>query len=165
MNELDRRMSQQPPFRQRPNLHLALTQLTGSPRHAKQTTPSSTPSSTPIPTPSGTPFAKTAYSPFRSAGLKPPTPYAGDPGFSFGRAEKPNSSSYRLLRIRRTLSSRPIWLLLMVVALTLWWFNGGSSELDIVKLSATGLGNEFFQERRMQDYQFYPATNPKIHVR
>ena len=53
----------------------------------------------------------------------------------------------------------------MAVALTLWWFNGGSEELDVVKLSAAGLGKEFLKERRMGDFQFLPATNPKIHVR
>ena len=52
----------------------------------------------------------------------------------------------------------------MVFALTLWWFNGGSEELDVVKLGAAGLRKELLNERRMHDYQFYPATNPKIHV-
>ena len=52
----------------------------------------------------------------------------------------------------------------MLIALSLWWFNGGSEELDIVKLGTAGLGKEFLYERRMHNYQFYPATNPKIHV-
>ena len=33
-----------------------------------------------------------------------------------------------------------------------------------MKLSAAGLGKEFLKERRMGDFQFFPATNPKIHV-
>lgn len=52
----------------------------------------------------------------------------------------------------------------MLIALSLWWFNGGSGELDIVKRGTAGLGKEFLYERRMHNYQFYPATNPKIHV-
>lgn len=52
----------------------------------------------------------------------------------------------------------------MIVALALWWFNGGSEEMNVVKLGASGLGKDFLHERRMHDYQFYPATNPKIHV-
>lgn len=51
----------------------------------------------------------------------------------------------------------------MIVALALWWFNGGSEEMNVVKLGASGLGKDFLHERRMHDYQFYPATNPKIH--
>ncbi|MCJ1278851.1 hypothetical protein MMC21_006670 [Puttea exsequens] len=56
-----------------------------------------------------------------------------------------------------------MFLLLLLFALVLWWFNGGSQEVDVVKLNASGLGKELLQERRMHDYQFYPATNPKIH--
>ncbi|KAL9131959.1 MAG: hypothetical protein Q9217_000239 [Psora testacea] len=57
--------------------------------------------------------------------------------------------SYNLFRVKRLFSSKPIWLFFMAVALTLWWSNGGSEELDVVKLSATGLGKEFLKERRM----------------
>lgn len=74
-------------------------------------------------------------------------------------------SKVNWFRIKRIFSSKPLVLLLLVLALALWWFNGGSEDLDIVKLSASGLGKELMQERRMHDYQFYPATNPKIHVR
>ena len=52
----------------------------------------------------------------------------------------------------------------MVLALTILWFNGGREEIDAVKMSARGFGNDILQEKRMQDFQFYPATNPKIHV-
>ena len=158
-------MSQPPPFRQRPNLQLALTQLTGSPRHLSQGTPSTTPLSTPLPTLGGTPFGITAYSPFRSAGLKLPTPYSSASSFETRRtAANSNYRNYNHFRIKRSLSSKPIWLFLMVIALTLWWYNGGSKELDLVKLSATGLGKELLRDRRMGGFQFLPASNPKIHV-
>ena len=158
-------MSQIPPFRQRPNLHLALTQLSGSPRHPSQLISGSTPVSSPVPTPGGTPFATTAYSPLRSAGLKIPTPYSSTPSFPARRFSISPHGDHLWFHVRRLLSSKPIWLTLLVAALTLWWFNGLSDEVDVVKLNAAGLGKELLQERRMQDYQFYPATNPKIHVR
>ena len=62
------------------------------------------------------------------------------------------------------LGSKSTWLFLMAVALMLWWFNGLSEGMDGVKISAAELGKGFLQERQMQDYQFFPATNPKIHV-
>lgn len=151
-------MSQPPPLRSRPNLHLALTQLNGS--------PSPLPSSS-LTVPyqsSGTPFGKTAYSPFRSAGLKPPTQYGSPVSFAPGRSSKSRYSSYSWFRFKRALTSKPIWLVLMVAALTMWWFYGGNEELDVVKLGASGLGKDVLHDRRMHNYQFYPATNPKIHV-
>lgn len=66
--------------------------------------------------------------------------------------------------MRQVLGSKLIWLLLMGIALLLWWFNGGIHKLDVVKMSATGLGKEFLAGMKMQEYQFYPASNPKIHV-
>lgn len=47
----------------------------------------------------------------------------------------------------------------------LWWFNGGSEDLDLVRVGAAGLGKDFFQEGITRNLQFFPATNPKIHVR
>ena len=52
----------------------------------------------------------------------------------------------------------------MVTALALWWYHGGSDDINAVKLGASSLSKEFMRERRMHDYQFFPATNPKIHV-
>lgn len=69
-----------------------------------------------------------------------------------------------MTRVKRLLSSKPIWLVLLAAALTVWWFNGGSQELDVVKLGATGLRKDFLNERKMHDFQFYPASNPKIRV-
>jgi hypothetical protein len=158
-------MSQPPPLRNRPNLHLGLTQLNGSPRHPSQSTPTRSPLSTPYPTPNDTPFAKTAYSPFPSASLKPPNGFESPAPVPMRRWGRSFRSKVNWFRIKRIFSSKPLVLLLLVLALALWWFNGGSEDLDIVKLSASGLGKELMQERRMHDYQFYPATNPKIHVR
>lgn len=158
-------MSQPQPFRQRPNLHLALTQLTGSPRHSSQSSPSSTPLTSRLPTPNGTPFGTTSYSPFRSAPLKVPSQYSSTAQLVPRRSSHSSHEKHSWLRCRYLLASKPIWLFLMTIALLLWWLNGGSEELDEVKLSAKGLGKDFLRDRRMQDFQFYPATNPKIHVR
>ncbi len=163
-------MSRTPPFRSRPQLHLAFTNLNGSPRHPSHDTPGSsgfsTPSATPLTAAFPTPFATTAYSPFRSAGLKPPTPYGGPMDFTPRRGDRPRFfDNYRLYRIRRLLSSKPLWFLLVLSALAFWWFHGGINELDLVKISASGFGKELFQDARTQDLQFFPATNPKIHVR
>lgn len=157
-------MSQPPPLRNRPNLHLALTQLNGSPRHLDQATLPASSSSVPYQSSVDTPFGKTAYSPFLSAVSKPPTPYGGSVAFAPRHSSKSHYGHHNWYRIKRTLSSKLVCLILMVAALTVWWFNGGSEELDVVKLGASGLGKEFLQERRMHDYQFFPATNPKVHV-
>ena len=157
-------MSQAPPLRSRPNLHLGLTKLTGSPRHPSQNTPPATPSFNPYPSPGDTPLAKTAYSPFSSAGLKAPHPYGSVHIISPRVRGRPWYRNYAWFRVRRVLASKPILLVFMLIALSVWWFNGGSGELDIVKRGTAGLGKEFLYERRMHNYQFYPATNPKIHV-
>ena len=154
-----------PPLRNRPNLHLALTHLTGSPRQSAQSTPPPTSRFiTPYPTPGDTPFAKTAYSPYYSAGLKAPGIYDSLESFTPGRVNRSCYRNYNGYRCKRFFASKPVWLLLMVFALALWWFNGGSEEINVVKLGASSLGKDFLHERRMHDYQFYPATNPKIHV-
>lgn len=158
----------QPPFRSRPNLRLALTDLTGSPRQSAQSTPPPTSRFiTPYPTPENTPFAKTAYSPYYSAGLKAPAIYGTPESFTSFTPRRASRSCYRnynSYRFKRFFASKPAWLLLMVFALALWWINGGSEEINVVKFGASSLGKDFLQERRMHDYQFYPATNPKIHV-
>ena len=46
----------------------------------------------------------------------------------------------------------------------LWWVNGGRDEMDVVRLGASEFGRGFFPEERTQGLQFFPATNPKIHV-
>ena len=46
----------------------------------------------------------------------------------------------------------------------IWLLHGGSRDLGVVRMSASDLGREFLLKRRMHEYQFYPATNPKIHV-
>lgn len=159
-------MSHSAPFRQRPNLHLALTQSTGSPRHGYPGTPVRTSSAnTPISTPGLTPLGTTSYSPIRSAGAKTPTPFGSNLSLPPRRPTKHKHNSSKWFRAKRLATTRPILLFVVVTALMFWWFNGGGEEFDEVKLGATELGREFLRERRMQAFQFYPATNPRIHVR
>ena len=155
----------QMPLRNRPNLHLASTDLTGSPRQAAQSTP--TPISrftTPYPTPEDTPFARAAYSPYYSAGLKAPAIYENPGSFTPRRPSRSCYRNYHGYRFKRVLAWKAVWMLFVVFAFTLWWFNGGSQDIHVVRLGARSLGKELLHERRMHDYQFYPATNPKIHV-
>lgn len=153
-------MSQTPPFRPRPRLHIALSHLTGSPRHPGYATPYSSAASTP----NGTPLATTAYSPFRSAGLKPPTPYhlsrQPTPEYEKGRYFE----SYTWYRAKRMLGSRPLWFLLALLALIGWWSSSRTRGADIVQLRANRWGKEHRSEGPTKDLQFFPATNPKIHV-
>ncbi|KAL9041369.1 MAG: hypothetical protein Q9214_004135 [Letrouitia sp. 1 TL-2023] len=147
------------PFRNRPNLHLALVQQTGSPRHLNTTASVSSRISTPFGTPTGTPLAA-AYSPYRSANLKAPTPYG-----SF--SPRPTSGFRRFVRscwlmVKRALNRRPIWFMILLGFLMLWWFNGGRHEVDAVKMDAARLRRELLQDSITKDLQFFPASNPKI---
>lgn len=72
--------------------------------------------------------------------------------------------AYTRFRLSRVLSSKPLWFMLMLGALVLWWFNGGRDEMDLVRVGATEFGRDFFQEQRTQGLRFFPASNPKIHV-
>ena len=157
-------MSQPPPLRSRPNLHIALTQLNGSPRQPGHTSAATGSLSVPYQSPAGTPLAKTAYSPFRSAELKSPMPYGGQIPFPSVRSPRSSYANHRSFRIKRTLASKSTWLLLILLALTVWWLSGGSKKLDMARLGASDLGKKLLNEKRMRDYQFYPATNPNIHV-
>lgn len=148
---------QTPPFRSRPKLHLTSTQSTGSPGSHYQ--------STPTPGTITTPLAATAYSPFRSAGLKPPTAFGAPMQLAPRSPQKfRKCRSNAGLRARRVLTSKVFWLALLFGSLIVWWRSGGADKLDIVKLSASELGRELFPEARTRDLQFFPATNSKIHV-
>ena len=142
------------PFRDRPNLHLSLSQLSGSPRASGNA----------IQMPLGTPFSTTTYSPFRSAGLKPPTPYGGPMAFTPRNERRRYYETYSWYRTKRMLNSKPLWFLLDMMALTIWWFHGGRDELSMARLDAKRLGKDLFPEGRTKDLQFFPANNPKIHV-
>lgn len=149
-------MTQTPPFGGRSKLHLALTQLTGSPGHISQSSHGFNALTTPV--------SHATYSPFRSAGLAPPTPYGGPTHFT-PRAQKSNRrDTYTWFRLGWVLSSKPIWFMLMLGTLVLWWFNGGRDEMELVRVGAAEFGRDFFQEQRTQGLQFFPAANPKIHV-
>ena len=147
---------QTPPFRSRPKFHLTSTHSTGSPGNHNQ--------STPTPRTITMPLAATVYSPFRSAGLKPPTPFGGPMQLTPPSPQKSKCRSNAGLRARRLLTSKIFWLALLFGTLIMWWRSGGADKLDIVRLSASELGRELFPEARTRDLQFFPATNPKIHV-
>lgn len=153
-------MAQTPPFRNRPKLHIALSRPTGSPRNFGYQTPAS---SAPT-TPNGTPFATTAYSPFRSAGLKPPTPYEGTINFKSKRGKEHYMDSYTKFRLKRMFTSRPLWLLVILAMMTFWWFQGTSRNDNIVRLDEKRLSKDLSSDGRTKGLQFFPATNPKIHV-
>ena len=145
-------MSRTPPFRSRPNLHLTLTPLAGSPVPSLQSTPNTTPYST------------TKDSSFHFAGLKrPPTP--SSPAQS---ARKPSSSaytSYMICRPSRVLSTRGLLLIAVCFGLILWWSNGGREDIEVVRLRSSGLKKNLFAPEITKGLQFFPASNPKIHVR
>lgn len=153
-------MAQTPPFRNRPNLHIALSRTTGSPRRSSYVTPASSTATTP----NGTPLATTAYSPFRSASLRPPTPYDRSANSTSRRGKVPLLDSHTRFRLRRMLSSRPLWLLVVLALLTFWWVQGGRRSRGIVRLDEKRLAMELASEGRTKGLQFFPATNPKIHV-
>lgn len=160
-------MASHRPLRPRPNLHLALTQQTGSPRNPKPSPFTSSQFSSPFATPTGTPLATTSYSPFASsAKLKAPSPYGGPMQFTPRQRHK-----YRRygragwLKLKRVLSNRVTWLSLAVILIITWWLNGGSEELSAVKFGAAGFGKDLFQDGITQDLHFFPPSNPKIHVR
>ena len=72
--------------------------------------------------------------------------------------------SYSWYRIKRVLNSKPLWIMLALVALSLWWFHSGRDDLTMARLEAKRLGKDLFTEGITKDLQFFPATNPKIHV-
>jgi len=160
-------MSRTPSPRHRPNFHLSLTPLLGTPNQIYQATP---PGQTPFSTPHVSPFGLTTYSPFRSAGLRPPTPYGGSVQFTPKPQRKANSvyGSYTLFRLKRICTSRALVLLIVVVVGFFWWWRAGlGSEIKVVKVGRTGfgLGSQLVEPEATKDLQFFPAANPKIHVR
>lgn len=155
-------MSQTSRFNHRPKLHLALPSLSSSPLNSVQNSPSGTPFSTPF-APPRTPFATTKYSPFRSAGLKPPTPYRAPVQFNTRRS-KSSYGNYTWFRIKRLLASKALWIVVALLSLVWWWSNGGREDLEAMKAKSSGLSIELLTSDITKDLQFFPASNPKIHV-
>ncbi|KAL8679832.1 MAG: hypothetical protein Q9186_003898 [Xanthomendoza sp. 1 TL-2023] len=158
-------MASQRPFRARPNLHLSLTQQTGSPRNPNRPVPTSSRFASPFGTPTNSPLAITSYSPYQSAKLKAPSPYGGG-AMHFTPRQKHKYRRYcrtALLTVKRVLITRTTWLLLVLVLTMFWWLNGGSEELGVTRVGAAGFGRDFFQDGVTQDMQFFPPSNPKIH--
>lgn len=150
-------MAQTPPFRSRPRLHIELAKLTGSPGYPGQSNPTNSSLSTPR--------NVTIYSPFRSAGIKPPAPHEEPIQFAQGRSLRPGHYfKYSWCRLKRLALSRILWLILAIGMSLLWWFSGGRDELDLVKLGSNRLSHDLFQEERTRNLHFIPASNPKIHV-
>ena len=63
------------------------------------------------------------------------------------------------------LLTRTTWLLVTLLLTFVWWLNGGGEELGTVKFGAAGFGRDLFADGVTQDMQFFPPSNPKIHVR
>ncbi|KAI4092401.1 MAG: hypothetical protein LQ344_003466 [Seirophora lacunosa] len=127
-------MASHRPFRTRPNLHLALTQQTGSPRNPNAITSTSSRFSSPFNTPTDTPLATTSYSPSASAKFAAPSPYVGSMHFTPRQRHKyRHYSRAAWFRAKRILSNRTSWLLLMAFLIVLWWASGGSEGFDTVK--------------------------------
>ncbi|MCJ1476096.1 hypothetical protein MMC13_004761 [Lambiella insularis] len=150
------------PSRLRPDFHLSFTPLVGTPNQFYQTTPGSTP----FLTPRHTSFA-TNYSPFRSAGLKPPTPYGGSVQFIPRPKQKQSHTlnTYKCIRLAPLFSGRLLLLLLVIIGSLWWWRAGLTSELELVRVGVSefGLGNQLFEIEATKDLKFFPAANPKIH--
>lgn len=149
-------MSRAPPFRPRPSLHLALTPLTGSPRH--QSDQPATPMRYPSFSSDGTPLARTPYSPFKSIDLKSPSPFAC-------RAPQTWRGMQTGFKAKRLCTNKAVWLCLFLLATMLWMIRGRNGRLRSTETKVDELGTEILDDRKMQDYQFFPASNPKIHVR
>ena len=152
-------MEQTPPFRSRPNLHLKFTPLrrTMSAQMA-------------LPSPFSTPLSSTEYSPFRSAGLKPPIPYGGAVQFN-PRVTKQQSQHYhsspKSFHARKVLASRSLLCVLIIVGLLCWWGKGWRQEIETVIVGANdlGIGSQLFEVEATRDLRFFPASSSRIHVR
>ena len=155
-------MSFTPPFRtlrNRPDLHLSFKPVTRTPSQSAQSTPTSTPLFRN--------FSSTSYSPFRSAGLKPPAPF-GDSGRLSPKLRRPRKhhSQHVLLKLKCLIVNRAAWFLLLLFCLFWWWAIGWREELDPIRAGPIGvrLGLKLFEPEGTKDLQFFPASNPKIHV-
>ena len=153
-------MEQTPPFRSRPNLQLKFTALRRT--MSAQTTSQLSPFSTPL--------ASTDYSPFHSASLKPPIPYGGVVQFTPRITKSQSQHHYgnrKLFRIKKVLASRALLCILIIISLLCWWGKGWREELETVIVGANelGIGSQLFEIEATKELKFFPASNPKIHVR
>lgn len=140
-----------PPFRNRPGLRLNITPGYGSPFASGHGSPNVTP------------FGLTTYSPFHSASLKPPTPYGGSPRILPKRVSG-SSLDYMWYRLRKLLASRAVWFLVVLSGLLFWWSKSGWYEIDSAMLRSAAIGQGLFHAGGTAELQFFPASNPKIHV-
>src|SRR5579862_9052348 len=143
-----------PPPRTRPDLYLTLPPL--SPSLESSSSYNGSPAST-----SFAPFGATNYSPFRSVGLRPPSPF-GSPALFPPRRRQ--TRGYIWCRIRRCFNSKILWFTATFFGLLLWWGNGGKDGWHKIRDSPSGFGIAVFGSEIIKDLQFFPASNPKIHV-
>lgn len=139
--------------------------LTGSPIQYAKNRFFSSPLQSGLPTPISTPLATTAYSPFRSAGLRPPTPYERVMSPKAHRRGRHGRGSLSWSRPKRILMGKATWLLIAIFLMACWWNYGGVQNLERLQLHASGFAREHLRGKQLVHYQFFPASNPKIHVR
>jgi hypothetical protein len=60
-----------------------------------------------------------------------------------------------------------VLLIVVVLGFFCWWRAGLGTEIKIVKVGhgGFGLGSQLFEVEATKNLQFFPAANPKIHVR
>lgn len=145
-------MAHASPCRNRPNLHLSLKLVAGLPMSSLQSTPGTTP------------FSTTTHSPFRSAGPSTPASQRGPTQF-VPRRSSSLFGRYGACKPRRLLGARAFLLGAVIFALIYWWSNGGREDLEVAKLRTSSMKAELFAPEITKNLQFYPASNPKIHVR
>jgi hypothetical protein len=139
-------MTQTPPSRVRPNLHLNLTPFGLSPTSSYHTSPGIA---------SYNPFGTTNYSPFRSAGLRPP--------LVLFAPRRPKAKAYAWYLVKRYLFGKVIWFLAVFLGLVWLWgghWNGGIGD----RSEGGGIGIGIARSEITAGLRFFPAGNTKIHV-
>ena len=155
-------MNETPTFRPntRPELRIALSHLNGSPRALGYSTPMSSGASTPY----LTPFPRSVYSPLQSIVAK-----SQDNQFEPGRRRSKRNkllgySSHVLSRIRRLLRFKIIWLVIVCLTFSTWLLQGDHKNFEGLKEEAVDLRRDLLLAGQTRHMQFYPASNPLIHV-
>ena len=88
--------------------------------------------------------------------------YENSPAFVPKRAR----GSFRslLARARMLLAKKVVWVLAVILGLLFWWSKGNLHDFDPATLRQTRIGQGLFNPRLPPGLQFFPASNPKIHV-
>lgn len=147
----DVEMSQTPPFRIRPDLHLNLIPTEASPLTSRYTSPILTSSATNV------------YSPFHSASLRIQTPYGTPVQFS-PKASRWACGSYGCGRLRRVLTSRVVWFVIVIFGLICWWTVGEKPSSQTTRPKTRNSTKDILEPDPTRGLRFFPASNPKIQV-